>query len=155
MVLKYRYLPAEIPVITNMLKREPHHTLQYCKENDLLPVCIYKRDEFNFNEYYVIPRQFSRFMIRQESHRSRPFFLDTGDSDPIKVTLEELILHPYQKWPMKVYFNRFIEGRPNPLRLPTYPVNMEACEHYNLGANMSHIEKSLNLWTYSCKYIRL
>lgn len=53
---------------------------------------------------------------------------------------------------MKMEFNRFIMGRPNPITLPVIHVNLEKSQYFKFGANVEQLIRRLELWTYTDQF---
>lgn len=57
-----------------------------------------------------------------------------------------------QRYPLLLEFNRFVEGRPNPINIPVSPTNEIGCIDHAAGANIQLELRSLDLWTYTPNY---
>ena len=53
---------------------------------------------------------------------------------------------------MKVWYNRFIEGRPNPITLPLTLKGMLENMDYQIGCRINRWHRDINLWTYTSNY---
>lgn len=147
--LRQRYLPAEIEVINSLRKRNPGDLMEELKNNRELPVVVLKRDEWARDQHYVGPWKLATHIARTDIGYCRQFELNIENEEPIRVVLSQIVIHPIQRYPLRILFNRFIPGRPNPIKIPVIPVNENQCNDRNLGANIEQMIKELDLWTYS------
>ncbi len=105
------------------------------------------RDEWAEDTDFVIKAKAATFIKNREASHCRRFLLD-HNGEEIQVTRSEFLFHDFQHWPMKMAFNPFIPGRPNPIRIPIVPLNFEQSPHYVAGAEFNWRVKQIDLWTY-------
>ena len=110
---------------------------------------------------FVLDRRIVYMLKKAESPHARQYLIKfpEGKEEEIIVTLQSITFHDRkidgaqnildEMWPTKIYFNRFIVGRPNLIELPIMVTNTK------IGAidveTQRHVE-SLWLWTYDEKY---
>jgi len=152
MYLKERYLPGEIPVLTELRKRRPGDLMEVLKKKRELPVVVAKRDEWNKDLNLVGRWRLATYLSRADAGHCRQYELDYGEGEPIRVILSNILSHFMQKYPMRIVFNRFVIGRPNPITVPIMPINENNCNDRMLGANVHMPINDLDLWTYTEVY---
>ncbi|CAI2373813.1 unnamed protein product [Moneuplotes crassus] len=148
-MLRRQYLPAEIQVNNDLRLRQPGDTIEELKKNSELPIVVLKRDEWSKDLHLVGKKKFIIHLARTDAGYCKQFEFNYGSEEPIRVVLHDININPMQRYPMKASFNRFIPGRPNPIRVPIVPYNENQCHDRMLGANVHHVVNELDLWTYS------
>jgi hypothetical protein len=85
---------------------------------------IKARDEFTEDIDLVVNEKWGNMVGRGEHGMVRRYLVKWNNED-IYTLPEDVIIHDWQNWPLKLEMNRFIEGRPNPIRLPIIPMNFD------------------------------
>ena len=65
---------------------------------------IQKRDEFNEDLDFVVSWGSAYYCRNSESAHCRRFLIELED-EKIMTTVDEVVMHDFKKWPMKVRFN--------------------------------------------------
>ncbi len=147
--LRKTYLPPEIEVVSGLRKRQPGDLIEELNKAKELPIVILKRDEWAKDFHLVGRKRLAQHLAIADAGYCKQLELDYGEGEPIRVVLQTVVVHPMQRYPMKIYFNRFIPGRPNPIRVPIVGMNENQCNDRLMGANVHQVLTELDLWTYS------
>lgn len=102
--------------------------------------------------HLVSPCKFASHIEKTDIGYCKQYDIDYGLHDPIRVVLEKIVRHPSQRFPMKIWFNRFVVGRPNPITVPIRAINIDNCVDRMLGANIQVVLAEIELWTYTEVY---
>lgn len=93
---------------------------------------IKARDEF-LEDIDLVVKERVGFNIGRGEHGMMKRYLVKWEGQEIECIPEDVVFHDWQTWPMKIIMNRFITGRPNPIRLPIIPLNYEQSVRYKAG----------------------
>lgn len=151
--LRERYLPAGIKMIKGLRMRQADDTLEKLRENKEANVVVQKRDEWNEDLHLVAPWSLARYLMRTDNGHCRQYELDVGATDSIRVILDKVDFHPWSNFPIKIRFNRFVLGRPNPLNLPISTINHFDAADHKIGADLSVVLNNMDFWTYTDVYL--
>jgi hypothetical protein len=133
-------------------KRNPGDLLETLRDNKEVCVVVQKRDEWNEDLHLVAPSNFAFHVLRTDSGHCKQFEFDVGPVDPIRVIYQKVSFHPWQQFPIKVFFNRFVLGRPNPIRLSVVPTDHFSAADHQSGADLNLVIGQMDLWTYTDVY---
>ena len=117
-------MPAEVPEFKTLRLRQADDTISKLKENGECALSILKRDEWAEDLDCVVTMSSARKINRAKHGSVRRFKIHHGDEE-IYAVKHEIMMHDWQEWPMKLEMNRFIVGRPNPIRVPIIMGNQD------------------------------
>jgi hypothetical protein len=108
------------------------------------------REEFKDVDL-VFPWRVPHLIMRSDHHTVRPFYVKFNDEE-IRVTVKNIDKHFQRGYPYYMTLQRYIVGRPNLLCLPIYPAQEDKSLHWQAGASMNYLIKSVNVWCFNDTY---
>lgn len=117
------YLPPDVPLIEPVRLRRTTDTIESLRKEYLVPLTINAREEYPAMEFVV--KQRVGLLMGKGEHGMQRRYCVRWETEDIEIIPYELIFHDWQNWPMKIESNRFIVGRPNPVKVPIWPINWE------------------------------
>eukprot|EP00357_Protocruzia_adherens_P034297 CAMPEP_0114991350 /NCGR_PEP_ID=MMETSP0216-20121206/11318_1 /TAXON_ID=223996 /ORGANISM="Protocruzia adherens, Strain Boccale" /LENGTH=316 /DNA_ID=CAMNT_0002354657 /DNA_START=29 /DNA_END=979 /DNA_ORIENTATION=- len=146
--LEATIMPRTKYIIDVLRVRQESDTLEQLKANNEIAAVINGRPghpEVNF----VLDRRMAYHLSRQSASFARPFYLKFDDyEEPVRVNLDDIHFHNFVNgWPLKMYFHRFVPGKPNPIRVKIVPVGLEHSKALEDGCTPEIKEETVDLVT--------
>lgn len=138
--------------------RKEHETLKYLRKVNRVAGVIRARDEFP--EIHLTHRYSDVSLVRHRSlfrmGSTEPYDINIDEDDQVlRCTISDLQTHDtIRDWYFWMYWNRFIEGRPNRMLMKLVVEDEKQCEGVLRGGHLRIIEHDVWCDVYSTPYPR-